>query len=99
MRKITLHSAALDRRGAYRDAGAELTVGAADNENSDISTEAAKELVDSGRATFQATVETKKRTARKPRASASPKAAATVPSVPATATAEEKSALSATEAN
>lgn len=51
MRKITLHSPTIDRHNKYRDAGAELTVGAADNENSDISTEAAKDLVDSGRAT------------------------------------------------
>lgn len=46
MRKIILHTASLDSAGAYRDAGAELTVG----EKGDVTTEAAATLVESGRA-------------------------------------------------
>ena len=50
MRKIILHAAALDRHGNYRDAGSELTVGAEDNDDTDITTTRADELLESGRA-------------------------------------------------
>ena len=50
MRKIILHAATLDRRGNYRDAGSELTVGAEDNDDTDITTAKADELLDAGRA-------------------------------------------------
>lgn len=70
MRKIILHSAALDRRGAYRDAGTELTVGAAGNESSDITTDAANELVNSGRAQFVSSGEPTTKAARKRRSTA-----------------------------
>lgn len=47
MRKIILHAPALDRHGNYRDAGSELTVGAEDNDDADISTARADELIES----------------------------------------------------
>lgn len=50
MRKIILHAATLDRHGNYRDAGSELTVGADDNDETDITTSKADELLDCGRA-------------------------------------------------
>lgn len=50
MRKIVLHSPAVDRRGGYRDAGETLTVGAIDNDKADVTTAYADELLDSGRA-------------------------------------------------
>jgi hypothetical protein len=50
MRKIILHSPTTDRRGHYRDAGDELTVGAVDNVETDITTDQADELLASGRA-------------------------------------------------
>ena len=50
MRKIILHAATIDRHGKYRDAGSELTVGAEDNAETDITTAKADELLESGRA-------------------------------------------------
>ena len=50
MRKIILHAATLDRHGKYRDAGSELTVGAEENNETDITTAKADELLDGGRA-------------------------------------------------
>ncbi|MES2157483.1 MAG: hypothetical protein V4512_06735 [Pseudomonadota bacterium] len=50
MRKILLHSAAIDRHGKWRDAGSELTVGAEDNTDTDLTTTRADELIDSRRA-------------------------------------------------
>lgn len=48
MRKIILHGPAVDRTGAFRDAGSTLVVGAADNADADIDTARADELLASG---------------------------------------------------
>lgn len=50
MRKIILHGSALDRRGAFRDAGEELTVGAEDNDDADLTTKVADALLEQARA-------------------------------------------------
>ncbi|WP_188064749.1 hypothetical protein [Sphingobium sp. KCTC 72723] len=50
MRKILLHSATIDRHGKWRDAGSELTVGAEDITDTDLTTTRADELINSQRA-------------------------------------------------
>lgn len=50
MRKIILHSPTVDRHGKWHDAGSELTVGADDNADTDLTTTRADELIDSLRA-------------------------------------------------
>jgi hypothetical protein len=50
MRKIILYSPTIDRHGAYRDAGEELTVGAEDNDDTDLTTKVADELLGQNRA-------------------------------------------------
>lgn len=45
MRKIVLHSAAVDRHGKYRDAGETLSVGSDDNLDTDLTTARADELL------------------------------------------------------
>jgi hypothetical protein len=51
-RSIILHSASLDRRGGYRDAGSTLTVGADDDTETDLGETRAAELVNNDSAAW-----------------------------------------------